>query len=193
MWPRPSPPGGGHARHRDEVGEDGGAFGFPLLDTGRRAPLAGQNGVGDCFARRSRSSVADTSVRRYTLHQAPRATARPTTGEVTALHVVRWKTAEPYVPAGHEGVVNRLLAGKAEGGVEAVSIWHGTLEPGGFAEPHVHERSIQIYVGLSGRMDVETPTGAVSIDRGDAVGSDAGTGPRRSERLGCGWCSMPTC
>ena len=85
------------------------------------------------------------------------------------MHVVRWKTAEPYVPAGHEGVVNRLLAGKAEGGVEAVSIWHGTLEPGGFAESHVHERSIQIYVGLSGRMDVETLTGAVSIDRGDAV------------------------
>ncbi len=85
------------------------------------------------------------------------------------MHVVRWRTAEPYVPAGHEGVVNRLLAGRAEGEIEAVSVWHGTLEPGGFAEPHVHERSVQIYVGLTGQLEVETPSGVANITRGDAV------------------------
>jgi mannose-6-phosphate isomerase-like protein (cupin superfamily) len=66
-------------------------------------------------------------------------------------------------------VVNRLLTGKAAGGVEAVSIWHGTLQPGGFAEPHVHEGSVQIYVGLTGWLDVETPSGAVVLGSGDAV------------------------
>jgi quercetin dioxygenase-like cupin family protein len=54
-----------------------------------------------------------------------------------------------YAPAGHEGVVNRLLAGAALG-TDQVSVWHGALAPGGHAETHVHDASVQIYVGLTG-------------------------------------------
>lgn len=34
---------------------------------------------------------------------------------------------------------------------------------------------------------------AMRIATERSVGSDAGTGPRPPERLGCEWCSMPTC
>lgn len=79
----------------------------------------------------------------------------------------------PYEPAGHEGVVNRLLAGR-ELGTDEVSIWHGALEPGGGSDTHVHARSAQIYVGLTGvcRVVVEDqdhalrPLTAVTIPAG---------------------------
>ncbi|MDH3302342.1 MAG: cupin domain-containing protein [Acidimicrobiia bacterium] len=61
---------------------------------------------------------------------------------------------EEYTPAGHAGVVNRLLAGRENWDLGAVSIWHGRLEPGGHAEPHDHPGSVQLYVGLSGELTV---------------------------------------
>lgn len=85
------------------------------------------------------------------------------------MHVVRWESADEYEPAGHAGVVNRLLVGRAAGGLEDVSIWHGTLEAGGHAETHVHDGSIQVYVALSGALDVETPTDRVTLREGDAA------------------------
>lgn len=57
--------------------------------------------------------------------------------------------ATPYEPPGHQGVVNRLLVGR-ETGVDDVSVWHGTLAPGGGSDVHVHDHSMQIYVGLAG-------------------------------------------
>lgn len=61
---------------------------------------------------------------------------------------------EEYLPPGHDGVVNRLLVGNDNGGEGVVSIWHGTLEPGGHSELHTHPESLQIYVGVSGMMVV---------------------------------------
>ena len=63
------------------------------------------------------------------------------------------REAVPYEPAGHEGVVNRLLVGR-ETGVDDVSVWHGTLAPGGGSDVHVHDHSMQIYVGLAGAATV---------------------------------------
>jgi quercetin dioxygenase-like cupin family protein len=61
---------------------------------------------------------------------------------------------EEYLPPDHHGVINRLLAGRALGDGDQVSIWHGRFEPGGRSERHVHEGSLQIYVGISGEMTV---------------------------------------
>ena len=63
------------------------------------------------------------------------------------------RTQPPYEPAGHQGVVNRLLAGRALG-TDRVSIWHGTVERGGGSDTHVHDGSVQVYVGLSGTCTV---------------------------------------
>lgn len=78
-----------------------------------------------------------------------------------------------YEPDGHEGVLNRLLAGRQLGN-DRVSIWHGTLQSGGSSDTHVHERSAQIYVGLTGTCTVTVddqvhdlgPLTAVTISAG---------------------------
>lgn len=61
---------------------------------------------------------------------------------------------EEYLPPNHLGVINRLLAGKSLGDGDEVSIWHGRFEPGGNSRRHVHEKSLQIYVAISGEMTV---------------------------------------
>lgn len=61
---------------------------------------------------------------------------------------------DEYEPAGHDGVVNRLLVGVANGDGSEVSIWHGNLQPGGHSEVHTHPESLQIYVGISGELVV---------------------------------------
>jgi quercetin dioxygenase-like cupin family protein len=66
----------------------------------------------------------------------------------------RFEELEEYLPAGHEGVVNRLLVGEMLGEGGEVSIWHGRLAPGGRSEAHTHPASLQIYVGISGEMVV---------------------------------------
>jgi uncharacterized cupin superfamily protein len=66
----------------------------------------------------------------------------------------RFDELDEYSPAGHEGVVNRLLVGADDGGEGAVSVWHGRLDPGGHSDVHTHPKSLQIYVGVSGEMVV---------------------------------------
>lgn len=81
----------------------------------------------------------------------------------------RFEDLEKYLPPGHQGVVNRLLAGRSLGDGDSVSVWHGRLQPGGRSDLHTHEGSLQIYLAISGEMvvgdgDVEsvlTPLGTV--------------------------------
>lgn len=70
------------------------------------------------------------------------------------MKLVRLVDQEPYVPAGHDGTINRLLIGRALQGDPKFSIWHGRLSPGGGAHPHNHAGADQAYVGLSGRLEV---------------------------------------
>jgi quercetin dioxygenase-like cupin family protein len=82
---------------------------------------------------------------------------------------------EEYLPPGHHGVLNRLLAGRSLGDTDQVSVWHGRLEPGGGSERHVHEASVQIYIGITGVMTlgvgeseaVLRPLGAAVIPAGE--------------------------
>jgi mannose-6-phosphate isomerase-like protein (cupin superfamily) len=53
--------------------------------------------------------------------------------------------------------------------VAEVSVWHGTIESGGGSDQHVHERAVQVYVGLSGTLTVTGRAGSVTIGSGDAV------------------------
>lgn len=70
------------------------------------------------------------------------------------MRLQRFEDLDDYEPAGHEGVVNRLLLGEESGGNGELSIWHGRLAPGGRSEIHTHPESLQVYVGLSGEMVV---------------------------------------
>jgi mannose-6-phosphate isomerase-like protein (cupin superfamily) len=91
--------------------------------------------------------------------------------------VTRFESARPYGPAGHHGAVNRLLVGLAKGGVSEVSVWHGRLQPGGGADPHAHQDSLQIYVGMSGAFAVSTDDGVgTTLGPGDAIVIPAGGG-----------------
>lgn len=82
----------------------------------------------------------------------------------TRARLTRFEEQAEYEPAGHFGVLNRLLVGKALHGDTAVSVWLGELAPGGGADAHVHDGSEQIYVVLRG---------SVVVDAGDDV-YDAG-------------------
>jgi len=89
------------------------------------------------------------------------------------MRVHRFEDLDEYRPRGHEGVVNRLLVGLGNLGVDEVSVWHGRLEPGGRSEIHTHPTSLQIYVGLSGEMTVgdgarEQPLGRLTTAVFDA-------------------------
>jgi mannose-6-phosphate isomerase-like protein (cupin superfamily) len=68
-----------------------------------------------------------------------------------------------YRPAGHDGVINRLLVGQESHGIQDVSIWHGRLDPGGHSDLHVHPTSRQIYIGVSGTMVVDDGTTEVEL------------------------------
>lgn len=70
------------------------------------------------------------------------------------MRLLRFEDLDEYTPEGHHGVVNRLLVGLANGGDGSLSIWHGRLEPGGRSDLHIHEESLQVYVGLAGEMTV---------------------------------------
>jgi quercetin dioxygenase-like cupin family protein len=85
------------------------------------------------------------------------------------MRVVDFDSTESYEPAGHTGVVNRLLAGIKTADLREVSVWHGTIGPGGGSDEHVHEGSVQIYVGLSGTLTITAPTGAALVRSYDAA------------------------
>ena len=66
----------------------------------------------------------------------------------------RFEDLEEYLPAGHDGVINRLLVGQETVGGGVVSVWHGRLDPGGHSDLHTHPARRQIYVVVSGVMVV---------------------------------------
>ncbi len=86
------------------------------------------------------------------------------------MQVIKFEEATPYEPPGHSGVVNRLLVGRASGGVDDVSVWHGVIEPGGRADPHVHEGAVQAYIVVSGTLTVVGgEDGGVELTPGDTA------------------------
>ena len=90
------------------------------------------------------------------------------------MELLRFEDLEGYEPGGHTGVVNRFLVGKANLGVEEVSVWHGLLRPGGRSELHFHPASLQIYVGLKGTMVVGDGKEEKDLDVKGAVLFQAG-------------------
>jgi mannose-6-phosphate isomerase-like protein (cupin superfamily) len=83
--------------------------------------------------------------------------------------VIRFDGAERYEPPGHSGVVNRMLVGRGSGEVNEVSVWHGAIEPGGRADPHVHADAVQVYVAISGMVTVSDEESMVELGPGDAA------------------------
>jgi len=90
------------------------------------------------------------------------------------IEIVRFEHTTAYEPGGHSRVINRLLAGRHRGGVDAVSVWHGTLSPDGGSDLHVHEGSVQIYVVVTGVLDVSTGGESVVLQPGDTAIIPAG-------------------
>ena len=91
------------------------------------------------------------------------------------MKVIRFEELSDFLPPGHSGVVNRLLVGRENGDDGSVSVWHGTLEPGGCSDVHVHEGSLQIYVGLVGEMTVGDGERAETLDRMTTAVFEKGT------------------
>lgn len=90
------------------------------------------------------------------------------------MELVGFESAEKFSPGGHEGVVNRALVGRTSGGVDALSVWYGEFAVGASSDRHVHDRSVQVYVGLSGELVVVTDDEAVALQTGDAAIIPAG-------------------
>jgi quercetin dioxygenase-like cupin family protein len=90
------------------------------------------------------------------------------------VELVKFSEVAEYKPAGHHGVVNRLLAGIGCGGVREVSVWHGRLEPGGGSDLHRHSGSAQIYAGLTGLLTVTNGETSAPLGPGDVVIIPAG-------------------
>ena len=57
-----------------------------------------------------------------------------------------------YAPPDHRGTVNVRLVDKAFCGTFEMN--HGTVQPGGEAEPHLHEHEHQVFYVLEGACDV---------------------------------------
>jgi mannose-6-phosphate isomerase-like protein (cupin superfamily) len=85
------------------------------------------------------------------------------------MELFRFSESDPYEPPGHHGVVNRLLSGIGRGGTSEVSVWHGSLEPAGGSDLHVHEGSMQIYFGLTGRLIVTNGDTSFPLEPNDVV------------------------
>lgn len=90
------------------------------------------------------------------------------------MELVGFDRAEKYAPGGHEGVINRALVGRTSGGVDAMSVWYGEFAAGASSDRHVHDQSVQVYVGLSGEFAVSTDDEVVLLQIGDAAIIPAG-------------------
>ena len=62
----------------------------------------------------------------------------------------RFSTVETYTPPYHARTTNRRILGP-EDGVGDLLVVHGTLEPGGGADPHFHEHCDQLVFVITGR------------------------------------------
>lgn len=100
------------------------------------------------------------------------------------MQVISLTDAPVFEPAGHAGVVNRLLAGETLQGQRDVSVWHGTFAAGGRAEPHVHESSTQVYVALDGSFVVGDGDQEFELAAGSAVVIAAGESHMIENRSG---------
>lgn len=87
---------------------------------------------------------------------------------------VSFAEASSFVPTGHDGVRNRLLVGRSDHGVNDVGVWHGTFDPGGHSECHVHEGATQVYIVLSGSFIAGTPRDPRQLRVHDTVIVDPG-------------------
>lgn len=67
--------------------------------------------------------------------------------------IARQEELSRYSPPGHAGTVNVRLVEKDFCG--AFEMIHGTIEPGGEAERHAHEREHQVIYVLEGEAEVE--------------------------------------
>lgn len=105
------------------------------------------------------------------------------------METIRFSDQIPYEPAGHYGVVNRLLAGRGAGNLEAVSVWHGLLDEEGGAEMHSHEQSVQIYLLVAGTIVVTSSDESTELSAGDAVIIPAGE-PHKLQNSGPGPASL---
>lgn len=83
--------------------------------------------------------------------------------------ITRFDEASTFAPHGHEGVLNRELAGRALHGADSVSVWWGTFAPEGTAGQHVHQNETQVYVVLSGEFSVGGEVEQHTLARGDAA------------------------
>lgn len=85
--------------------------------------------------------------------------------------MVYWKNMEDvevYSPPGHSGTFNRRLVG-LEDGIEQVEVIIGEMEPGGDADPHLHEEIEQIMYILTGKMYVNIGGQENTLTEGDVV------------------------
>jgi quercetin dioxygenase-like cupin family protein len=85
------------------------------------------------------------------------------------MDVIRFEECPPYQPAGHAGVTNRLLVGRDSGGVGQMSIWHGTVEAGGLADPHAHDDALHVYYVVTGVISVASETSTAELSPGDVA------------------------
>lgn len=85
--------------------------------------------------------------------------------------MVFWKNekdVEVYSPPGHEGTFNRRLVGPSEG-IEHLEVIIGEMEPGGLADPHLHDDMEQIMYILSGKMHAIIEGEEAVLTAGDVV------------------------
>ena len=75
--------------------------------------------------------------------------------------VRRFAALEPYAPPHHSHTTNRRILGP-EDGVGDLLVVHGTLGPGGGADPHYHEHCDQLIFVIAGRCRVRVGGSGVS-------------------------------
>lgn len=78
------------------------------------------------------------------------------------------KDVEAYSPPGHSGTFNRRLV-EPEDGIEHLEVIIGEMEPGGDADPHLHEEIEQIMYILTGKMFVNIEGKEKVLSEGDVV------------------------
>lgn len=75
---------------------------------------------------------------------------------------------EAYSPPAHGGTFNRRLVGP-EDGIEHLEVIIGEMEPGGDADPHLHDDIEQIMYILAGKMYVNIEGEEAVLSVGDVV------------------------